>query len=142
MPPTVGYLARPAIPSLGDCFPCCSVDIGKYLLYSSALSQKARWHTSLVILLSGAGVLSSLMEGNNDIFGFLPKEKKTRIWCYIYARRDTEDGPLEIIPLTKLLGFQFYVQNFYINEDAKLQKAFLEPLPPPIPIIFRVGQAS
>jgi hypothetical protein len=53
-----------------------------------------------VILLGGAGVLLLLMEGNNNIFGFLPKEKKIRTQRYIYARRDTEDGPLEIIPPT------------------------------------------
>ena len=39
MLPMVRYLVPPAIPSLGDCFPCFSVDIGKYLLHSSALSQ-------------------------------------------------------------------------------------------------------
>jgi hypothetical protein len=124
MPPMVGYLDPPAIPSLGDCFPCCSVDIGKYLLYSSALSQRARWRTSLVISLGGAGVLSLFTRDNNNICGFLPKEKKTRTRRYIYAWRDTEDGPLEIIPPTESLWFRFDVRNFYINEDVKLQKAF------------------
>ena len=117
MPPTVRYLAPPAIPSLSDCFPCCSVNIGKYLLYSSVLSQRARWCTSIVISLGGAGVLSLFTEDNNDIFGFLLKEKKTRPQRYIYARRDTEDGPLEIIPPAESLWFRFYVRNFYINED-------------------------
>ncbi len=69
-------------------------------------------------------MLSSFTEDNNDILGFLPKERKTRTQRYIYARRDTEDGPLEMIPPTESLWFQFYVRNFYINEDAKLQKAF------------------
>ena len=55
---------------------------------------------------------------------FLPKEKKTRTQRYIYARRDTEDGPLEIIPPQESLWYRFYVQNYYINEDVKLQKAF------------------
>jgi hypothetical protein len=54
-----------------------------------------------VISLGGAGVLSSFKEDNNNIFGFLPKEKKTKTQQYIYTRRDTEDGPLEIIPPTK-----------------------------------------
>jgi hypothetical protein len=31
-------LALPALPSLGDCFPCGSVDLSKYFLYSSTLS--------------------------------------------------------------------------------------------------------
>ena len=44
--------------------------------------------------------------GSLAIWGLLlPKEKKTRIQQYIYARRDTEDGPLEIIPPTELLWF-------------------------------------
>jgi hypothetical protein len=76
MPPTIGYLTPPTIPSLNDCFPCCSVDIRKYLLYSSALSQRARWRTSLVILLSGAGVLSLFTEGNDHIFGVFTERKE------------------------------------------------------------------
>ena len=41
----VQLLAPPALPSLVDCFPCGSVDLGKYFLYSSALSRRARWRT-------------------------------------------------------------------------------------------------
>ncbi len=41
----------------------------------------------------------------------------------IYAHRDAEDGPLEIIPPQKLLWYCFYVRNFYIYKDDKLQKA-------------------
>jgi hypothetical protein len=35
-----------------------------------------------------------------------------------------EDGPLEIIPPQELLWYHFYVRNFYIYKDDKLQKAF------------------
>jgi hypothetical protein len=90
------------MPSLGKFFPCVSVDLDKYVLYSSALSQQACWRTSLVMLFGGAGVSSFLMENiadNDNECGFGHKEKKTRTQHYIYARRDTEDGPLEIIPL-------------------------------------------
>jgi len=38
-----------------------------------------------------------------DAYDFRPKEKKTQTQHYIYARRDTEDGPLEIIPQQELL---------------------------------------
>ena len=52
----VQLLAPLALPSLGDCFPMGSVDLGKYYLYSSALSlQRARWRTSLAMSLGGAG---------------------------------------------------------------------------------------
>ena len=62
-------------------------------------------------------------DNDTDASVDLPKEKKTRTQHYIYARRDTEDGPLEIIPPQESLWYRFYVQNFYINEDVKLQKA-------------------
>jgi hypothetical protein len=77
----------------------------KYLLYSSALSQRACWRTSLVILLGGAGESSLLIDDNVNTFGFLPKEKKTRAQCHINARRDTEDGPLEITHPTESSWF-------------------------------------
>jgi hypothetical protein len=83
------------MPSLGDCFPCVAVDLGKYVFYSSALSWQARWHTSLAMLFGGAGVSSFLMENIDDddnACDFGHKEKKTRTQRYIYACRDTEDG--------------------------------------------------
>ena len=47
LPLPICYRSPPVIPSLGDCFPCGSNSLGKYVLYSSALRQRARWHTSL-----------------------------------------------------------------------------------------------
>jgi hypothetical protein len=47
-----------------------------------------------------------------------------RMQHYIYAWRDTEDGPLDIIPPQESSWYRFYVRNYYINEDVKLQKAF------------------
>ena len=123
----VQLLAPPALPSLGDCFPHGSVDLGTYFLYSSTLSQRARWHTSLAMTLGGAGE-SSFGIGyvvNEDVDASdFQKEKKIRTQRYIYARRDTEDGPLEIILPQDLLWYRFYVRNYYINEDVKFQKAF------------------
>ena len=54
----VQLLAPPALPSLGDCFPLGSVNLGKYYLYSSALSRRARWWTLLAMSLGCAGELS------------------------------------------------------------------------------------
>ena len=119
----VQLLAPPAMPSLDDCFPCGSVDLGKYVLYSSALSRRSRWSTSLAMMLGGAGESSfgiGYAAEDNEVD--LPKQKKTLTQRYVYARRDTEDGPLEIIPPQESLWYRFYVRNFYINEDVKLQK--------------------
>ena len=98
----VQLLAPPALPSLVACFPCGSVDLGKYFLYSSALSWRARRRTLLAMSLGGAGVslfgTGYAADDDTDASVFLPKEKKTRTQRYIYARRDTKDSPLEIIP--------------------------------------------
>ena len=47
-----------------------------------------------------------------------------RTQCFVYARWDTEDGPLEIIPPEESMWYKFYVLNFFITQDAKLAKAF------------------
>jgi hypothetical protein len=52
------------------------------------------------------------------------REPKTRTQRFVYARRDTMDGPLEIIPPEESCWYKFYVRNFYITEDTKLAKAF------------------
>jgi hypothetical protein len=115
------------MPLLGNCFPCVAVDLGKYVLYSSALSWQACWRTSLAMSFGGAGVSLFLMENivdDDNECDFGHKEKKTQTQRYIYTHRDMEDGPLEIIPLQELLWYHFYVCNFYIYEDEKLLKAF------------------
>jgi hypothetical protein len=120
-------LAPPSMPSLGNCFPCVTVDLGKYVLYSSALSWRVPLRTSLAMSFGGAGVLSLLMDDvadNNNSYDFQPKEKKPQTQHYIYARRDMEDSPLEIISPQVSLWYRFYVHNFYIYKDEKLQKAF------------------
>jgi hypothetical protein len=79
------------------------------------------------MLLGRAGELSfgiGYFANDDDASDFRQKEKKTQTQGYIYAWRDTEDGPLEIIPPQESLWYRVYVQNFYINKDVKLQKAF------------------
>ena len=96
LPLPICYRSPPAIPSLGDCFPCGSIDLGKYVLYSSALRQRARWHTSLALSFGGHG--TTLPFADNSVNADERREPKTRTQRFVYARRDTEDGPLEIIP--------------------------------------------
>jgi hypothetical protein len=80
------------------------------------------WPTSLAMLLGGAGESSYIFDDNPDnIVDNHPREKNTQTKCYIYARRDTVDGLLEII---KPQGSMWYCFNVYIYGDAKLQQAF------------------
>ena len=115
--------APPVIPSLGDCFPCGSIDLGKYILYSSALRQRARWRTSLALSFGGHGTLPFADNSVNAVNADA-REPKMRTQCFVYARWDTEDGPLEIIPPEESMWYKFYVRNFYITQDTKLAKAF------------------
>jgi hypothetical protein len=115
LPLPICYRSSPAIPSLGDCFPCGSIDLGKYVLYSSTLRQRARWHTSLALLFGGHGMSPF---ADNSVNADERREPKTRMQRFVYARRDTEDGPLEIIPPEESTWYKFYVCNFYITQDT------------------------
>jgi hypothetical protein len=80
------------------------------------------------MLLGSAGELSFeigyVADDDVDPSDFRPKEKKMQMQRYIYAWRDTKDGPLEIIPPQESVWYCFFVNFFYINKDVKLQKAF------------------
>ena len=67
LPPLPASLrSPPVIPSLGDCFPCGSIDLGKYVLYSSALRQRASWRTSLALSFGGQQGLLLFDNANNN----------------------------------------------------------------------------
>jgi hypothetical protein len=129
--------APPVIPSLGDCFPCGSIDLGKYILYSSSLRQRARWHTSLTLLFGGHGMLpfadNSVNAVNADV-----REPKSWMQRFVYVWRDTEDGPLEIILPEESMWYKFYVCNFYITQDTKLAKAFHNRFRLPYPLFLQL----
>ena len=120
LPLPICLRALPAIPSLGNCFPHGSIDLCKYVLYSSALRQRVRWRTSLALSFGGHGTLPFAA---NAVNADAHREPKTRMPHFVYARQDTEDGPLEIIPPEESMWYKFYVRNFYITQDAKLVKA-------------------
>jgi hypothetical protein len=122
LPLPISLRAPPVIPSR-NCFPCGSINLGKYVLYSSALRQRACWHTSLSISFGGPGMLPFLM-ANNAVDADAHRVPKTQTQRFVYAQQDMEDGPLEIFPPEESMWYTFYVRNVYINQDAKLAKAF------------------
>ena len=99
-------LALPTMPSLGNCFPCGSVNLGKYVIYSSALSWRVCWRTSIAMSMRGQGMSPFLMDDNAGNAA-APRVPKTRTQHFIYARRDTKDGPLEIIPPKDSMWYTF-----------------------------------
>ena len=124
LPLPISLRAPPVIPSLGDCFPCGSIYLGKYVLYSSALRQRARWRTSLAMSFGGQGTMLPFLMADNAVDADAHRVSKMRTQRFVYAQQDTEDGPLEIIPPKDSMWYKFYIPNFYINQDAKLAKAF------------------
>ena len=65
LPLPVSLQTPPVIPpSLDNCFSCGSIDLGKYVLYSSALRQRASWRTSLALSFGGQCMLPFLKADN------------------------------------------------------------------------------
>jgi hypothetical protein len=62
----------------------------------------------------GPGMLPFLM-ADNAVDADAHRVPKTRTQRFFYARRDTEDGLLELIPPEESMWYKFYVHNFYIN---------------------------
>jgi hypothetical protein len=48
----------------------------------------------------------------------------TRARRIIYGRKDSEDGPLVLIPPDESLWYKMYVSNFYLIENHKMQAKF------------------
>ncbi len=121
-------LARPALHAIvRRLLPLRRSQFGKIcflLLHSQSASTlayitcNAVWWSRCVFFF-----MENIVDDDNAC-DFGHKEKKTRTQRYIYARRDMEDDPLEIIPPQESLRYCLYVRNFYIYEDEKLQKAF------------------
>jgi hypothetical protein len=63
------------------------------------------------MLFGGQGMLPSLMT-DNAVDTDAHRVSKTRMQRFDYARRDTEDGPLEIIPPEDLMWYKFNDRNF------------------------------
>jgi len=124
LPLPIYLRAPPAIPSLRNCFPCGSIDLCKYVLYSSTLRQRARWRTSLALLFSGHGTLPF---ADNAVNADPHREPKTQTQRFVYARRDTEDGPLEIIHPEESLWNKFYIHNYFCNEK-QIRKNYQRPI--------------
>lgn len=86
-------------------------------MYSNALRKRARSRASLFTQFESDDSGDSVVPPRHA-------EKRTRTRRYILARKDTEDGPLEILSPTDSLWYKLYVQNFYILEDDSLQSKF------------------
>ncbi len=68
--------------------------------------------------------MSPFLMANNAVDADAHRVLKMRKQRFVYARRDMDDRPLEIIPPEESMWYKFYVHNFFINQDAKLAKAF------------------
>jgi hypothetical protein len=78
------------------------------------------------MLFGGHGTLPF---ANNSVNADARREPKMQTQRFVYARRDTEDGLLEIIPPEESMWYKFYVRNFYITQDTTFRDRFRLPYP-------------
>ena len=116
-------LALPTMPSLGNCFPCGSVNLGKYVLYSSALS----WQSLPAYLTCNVNVWTRYVPFFN--------RRQCRQCCRTYSPKNlhaafrlcTAGHQGWTAGDYSSSGFNVvYIlcPHFYINKYAKLGKAF------------------
>jgi hypothetical protein len=66
---------------------------------------------------------ANLPDDEDRYFTSAPKPR-TRAPRVVYGRKDSENGPLVIIPPEELLWYKMYVSNYYILESSRFQKKF------------------
>ena len=103
-----------------------TIDIEKYWLYRQSAAAVFQWRSSLALdsLLDGE---SSTHRVDRMVAAPPPTAKKKRAPRGVLARKDTEDGPLEIILPEDSLWYKAYVSNFLMLEpESSMAKKFRE----------------
>jgi hypothetical protein len=71
--------------------------------------------------------LELTVRGNDD-FDDAPsssaQEHRKRALMVVYARKDSEDGPLVVIPPSESLWYKMYVENYYLSKSVCMQEKF------------------
>ena len=69
--------------------------------------------------------LESILPGDESDDEPLPhREQRKRARRIVYGRKDSEDGPLVVVPPIESLWYKMYVSNFYLMESYKMQEKF------------------
>jgi hypothetical protein len=110
-----------------------TINIEKYWLYGQSAAAVFWWRSSVA--------MDSLLDGelnthrvNRMVAALPPTAKNKRTPRGVLARKDTEDGPLEIILPENSLWYKAYVGNFLMLEpESSMAKKFCERIRLPYP---------
>ena len=101
-----------------------SIDVDKFLLHTEEVISRQRWATSTVTdLLDVCGSdLQSLPPPNSP--PAQPREIRKRAPRRVWARKSTDDGPLEPISPQESSWYVMYVSNILIADDSRMMDKF------------------
>jgi hypothetical protein len=102
-----------------------SIDIAKYLNHAAEECSRQRCVTSAVLLdlISGEDVVAH--RNSADVADTAAgREPRKRARKCVWARRSSEDGPLEVIIPQESCWYAMYVSNLYIEQSEKLRAKF------------------
>ena len=106
--------------SLLDCLRADgSIDVSNYFAYLRQKRDRDRQIVDHLDVLSGGDD-----EDYDDVVPGPPPEPRRRAPRMILARRDSESGPLVVIPPEESLWYRIYVNNHFILENSRLRAKF------------------
>ena len=102
-----------------------SIDVDKFLLHTEEVVSRQRWATATVMdLLDVCGSnLQSLPPPESSVVQE-PREIRKRAPRRVWARKSTEDAPLELITPQESCWYVMYVSNVLILEDSRMMDKF------------------
>ena len=133
----------PARMSLSRCLSSDgTINIEKYRLYRQSADAAFRWRSSVAM----DGELNT-HRIDRMVAAPLPKAKLKRAPRGVLARKDTEDGPLEIIWPEDSLWYKAYVRNFLMLEPKsfmakKFRERFRLPYPNFLQLVASVSESE
>ena len=100
-----------------------SIDVDKFLLHTDEVVSRQKWATATVMdLLDVRSNLQSLPPPESS--PVQPREIRKRAPRRVWARKSTEDAPLELISPQESCWYVMYVSNVLILEDSRLMDKF------------------
>jgi hypothetical protein len=98
-----------------------SFNVDKFLQHAQELISQRRWAAETVSdLLSGVDAIDDLLTLDRD----LPREIRRHYPRRVWARKATDDGPLELISPQESSWYVMYVSNILISSDARMMEKF------------------
>jgi hypothetical protein len=144
LPNAAALAVPPAQMSLSRCLSSDgTINIEKYRLYRQSTATVVRWRLLVAMDSLLVGELNT-HRVDRMVAAPPPTAKKKRAPRGVLARKDTEDGPLEIILPEDSLWYKAYVSNFLMLEPVakKFCERFCLPYPNFLQLVASVSESE